>query len=62
VCVQDDLNGQKIIGLPSAALDRLSPLVIIKNIFLAVNGMYIYVPSLMAGGNPILNLPCFTRP
>jgi hypothetical protein len=37
--MQDDQNGRKIIGVPSAAMARLTPLIITKEIFLAVNGL-----------------------
>jgi hypothetical protein len=37
--MQDDRNGQKIIGVTSAAMARLTPLIVTKEMFLAVNGL-----------------------
>jgi hypothetical protein len=53
VFVQDDQNGQKTIGLPSAAMSRLTPS---KQIF-CISERF----NMSADGNPIMNLPCFTR-
>jgi hypothetical protein len=56
LCVLDNQNGRKIIGVPSAAMAKLTPLIVTKKIFLSSKQS-----SLSADGNPIMNLPWFAK-
>jgi hypothetical protein len=53
LCMQDNRNSQKIIGVPSAVMAKLTPLIVTKEIFFSSKRS-----SLSTDGNTIMNLPC----
>jgi hypothetical protein len=52
VCVHDNRNGRKTVGVPSAAMARLTPFIVTKKIFFSSKRS-----SLSTDGNTIMNLP-----
>jgi hypothetical protein len=58
LCDKDDQNGRKITGLLSAAMARLTRLILTKNIFLAVNGL-VCLPMVTLSRSKVL--ACYSR-